>query len=160
MCVCVFVCVCVCALWKTQGENQGVMNGSGQNGSTTTFVDVLIEQKTTTFHNNTASSIPKLKNETAVNNLFQGAKSLTWDLWNPHVIWLFCAALYLSVAVVLVPLAVRRPDSNSSSTRQLFSLAIMFLLASMGYLLQGLGMGQCLILQTHMHTHTHAHTHN
>ena len=47
-------------------EPDAVSNASGtRNDSTTTFVDVLIGQNTTTFQNN-SGGIPKLKNETTV----------------------------------------------------------------------------------------------
>ena len=49
-------------------QAESVKNVS-ESRNTTTFVDVLIEQNTTTFANNDPSSIPKLNNETTVSTL-------------------------------------------------------------------------------------------
>eukprot|EP00277_Geminigera_cryophila_P004308 CAMPEP_0179423244 /NCGR_PEP_ID=MMETSP0799-20121207/10894_1 /TAXON_ID=46947 /ORGANISM="Geminigera cryophila, Strain CCMP2564" /LENGTH=333 /DNA_ID=CAMNT_0021197501 /DNA_START=29 /DNA_END=1027 /DNA_ORIENTATION=- len=120
-------------------QAESVKNVS-ESRNTTTFVDVLIEQNTTTFANNDPSSIPKLNNETTENHFFQDSSTLPWTLWNPNVLWFFCAALCVFTAVTLAALALRRNDS-SFSCRSLHALAFMFAVTSMGYLVMALGLG-------------------
>ena len=120
-------------------ESASQQNVSGSN-STTTYVDVLIQQNTTTFQNvSETSSIPKLDNETTV-NLLTGSSTLPWTLWDGNVLWISCWALLVCTALVLGLMALRRND-DSFECRSLNMLAFKYLLASMGYLIMALGEG-------------------
>ena len=126
-------------------QAEAVRNSSGgsSGNSTTTFVQVMIEQNSTTFKNDTSStSIPTLQNESTVGNynFFEGPSSFSWTIWNPSVLWLFCSAAFFCTACVMGVLALRRYE-NSFSCRSLQAMGFMFSLASMGYLLMALGMG-------------------
>jgi len=120
---------------KNESASQNV---SGSN-STTTYVDVLIEQNTTTFQNSSESSIPKLDNQTVV-NLLTGSSTLPWTLWDGNVLWICCWALLVCTALLLGLTALRRND-DSFACRSLNMLAFKYLLASMCYLVMALGEG-------------------
>ena len=105
---------------------------------TTTFVDVLIEQNTTTYQNN-VSGLGALENKTE-SSFLAGSMSIPWRLWDPSLLWLCCAVILLCTAFALGVLALRR-DDRAFSSYMLRALSLQHALASAGYWLMSLGMG-------------------
>ena len=105
---------------------------------TTTFVDVLIEQNTTTYQNN-VSGLGALENKTE-SSFLAGSMSIPWHFWDPSLLWLCCAVILLCSAFALGVLALRR-DDRAFSSYMLRALWLQHALASAGYWLMSLGMG-------------------